>query len=37
MIDLEVMYLENKLIKANGIITGIPPERKTPIKMIRLK
>jgi hypothetical protein len=37
MIDLEVMYLENKLIKANGIITGIPPERKTPIKMMRLK
>jgi hypothetical protein len=37
MIDLEVMYLENKLMKANGIMTGIPPDKKTPIKMMRLK
>jgi hypothetical protein len=34
---LEVIYLESKLMKANGIIVGIPPHKIIPIAMTRLK
>lgn len=37
MIDREVMYRENKLKNANGMRTGMPPLKNTPINMMRLK
>jgi hypothetical protein len=37
IIDRDVIYRDNKLINANGIITGIPPDKNTPINIIKLK
>ena len=37
MIDLEVIYRENKLKNANGMRTGMPPLKNTPMKIIKLK
>ena len=33
---LDVIYFDSKLINAKGIITGIPADKKIPIKITRL-
>jgi hypothetical protein len=35
--DLDVIYLEKRHKNASGIMTGIPPDKNTPMKIIRLK